>query len=80
MDIKCTTCAEPYDIDSLHDLVAEGSAVDFEDARRQFAVHGCRAFGMTHNDTTADPAIAMLTELLGDDVDGLAAELEDYGL
>lgn len=77
MDIRCTQCGEPWAVDSLHDLVAEGAAVDFSDARRVFALEGCSAFGTSHAATTASPAIAMLTDLLGDDVDGLAAELED---
>lgn len=80
MDIRCTTCGEPWDIDSLHDLVAEDQAADFDDAYRLFVMDGCGAFGTSHNATKASPAIQMLTDLLGDDVDGLAAELEDAEL
>ena len=81
MDIKCHQCREPWDIDSLHDLVAEGHFVDFEDARKGFYRDGCGAFGEQHNGP-ADPAdtIGVLQELLGDDVDGLAAMIQDFGL
>lgn len=78
MDIRCTTCGEPWEMDTLHDLVAEDQAVDFEDAYRMFVVDGCEVFGSSHSLSKASPAIAMLTDLLGDDVDGLAAELEDF--
>lgn len=82
MDIKCKACGEPWAIDSLHDLVAEGAAVDFDDARGMFYRDGCHAFGQgcTSVRYGGGSAIGVLQELLGDDVDGLAAMIEDFGL
>ena len=82
MDIKCKVCREPWDVDSLHDLVAEGSAVDFDDARGMFYRDGCGAFGSRHNDVGdgSQFLIGELQDLMGDDVDGLAAMIEDFGI
>ncbi len=82
MDIKCKNCGEPWDMDSLHDLVAEGAAVDFEDARKAFYREGCGAFGQgcTSVRYGGGSAIEVLQELMGDDIDGLAALTEDFGL
>lgn len=81
MDIKCKVCREPWDMDSLHDLVAEGRAANFDEAREWFYRDGCEAFGSSHGEIAANgDAIGMLQELLGDDVDGLAALTEDFGL
>jgi hypothetical protein len=76
MDIYCPVCGEPWDLDELHDV----PGVSFEEARRRFAAEGCAVFGSTHNavvdaDTAAKSAI--LHELLGDDIDGIAALMED---
>jgi hypothetical protein len=80
MDIRCVKCGEPWDIDSLHDEVEAGTYCSFDEARRAFASHGCSALGCSHGETL-DPGrqslIAELTALAGDDVDGLASDLED---
>lgn len=100
-------CGEPWDLDSLHDLVSErwydehgdkpmpsgkGYEPLFEAARKDFNKRGCEAFGSRHNvgpeqeSTGAFPGIpasvayAALSDLLGDDVDGIESELEDLGL
>lgn len=78
MDLYCPVCGEPWDIDALHDV----PGVPFEVARRRFAREGCRLFGTSHNDIIdADRAAksAVLHQLLGDDVDGIAAMMEDLG-
>jgi hypothetical protein len=79
MDIRCSTCGEPWDIDSLHDIAAENGTT-FDDARKDFRRRGCEALGTSHSDTVAHPGIAVLAELAGDDLDGFAADLEDFGL
>jgi len=45
MDIHCPVCAEPWDMDELHDV----PGLTFEAARRRFAKEGCRVFGSEHN-------------------------------
>lgn len=76
MDIMCRICGEPTDIDYLHDVAAEQGST-FNQVRKGFSAKGCEALGESHNTTSASPAIGLLTDLLGDDIDGLAAELED---
>jgi hypothetical protein len=65
-------------MDELHEL-PEG----FERAYRKFRRDGCAVFETSHG--TVNPELAELAEvagilmdLLGDDVDGVAAELEDF--
>ncbi len=78
MDIYCPVCGEPWDLYALHDV----PGVPFEAARRRFAAEGCRVFGTKHNSTIdSDRAAksAVLHQLLGDDIDGIAALMEDLG-
>lgn len=81
MDVKCHTCGEPVDIFYFHD-VAEEQGRTFDEVRADFYRRGCEALGDSHNGTTYEdgPAVLALQELLGDDIDGLAAMMEDFGL
>lgn len=82
MDIYCSKCGEPWDVDSLHDGAAERGET-FDAFRRRFYHDGCEAFSWAacepsgpSSSNRADVA-ALAYELLGDDVDGAAAMLED---
>ncbi len=84
MDIYCPICAEPWEIDSLHDI-AEEDGVTFASARKAFFADGCgvafaswgvrcdRAEGEAGNRAAVS---AMLADMLGDDIDGIASEME----
>jgi len=95
MDIICPKCGEPWDHDSLHEEVAEreleGETATYHGVLREFQASGCgvafRAFGGTMGEpcTAAERpysahAAEALYDLLGDDIDGAAAMLEDFGL
>lgn len=77
MDLICTSCAEPWDLDYvLHDE-PEG----FE--REGAAIVSCpcckeRKDKLSGKERAKLRVAAELGQLLGDDVDGYAAELEDY--
>ncbi len=78
MDIYCPVCGEPWDLYGLHDV----PGVPFEAARRRFAAEGCQVFGTKHNspiDSDRATKSAVLHQLLGDDIDGIAALMEDLG-
>lgn len=82
MDLICGECAEPVDNDYLHDLVEEGMYDTYSNAAAAFRSKGCEALGDTHNAATtgsfrAHAADAMF-DLLGDDMDGAAAMMEDF--
>lgn len=80
MDIKCKKCGEPWDIDTLHD-VAEDDGRTFNDVRLDFQNRGCEALGgQCNSETHAHPAIGVLYDILGDDIDGAAAMFEDFNL
>ena len=79
MDLPCINCGEPWDMDYvLHEAPHEFT-------RTHGRIDRCPACP-----TTGDPqlsaaqrarleAVATLADILGDDIDGLAAELEDLG-
>jgi len=64
-------------MDSLHEV----DDVPFKQAQRLFAAEGCHVFGENHsvNENKAAAAVsAAMFELLGDDIDGIAAMTEDF--
>ncbi len=92
MDVRCPKCNEPWDNDELHETIAEDwyrahSEADLPtgDAYRplytaivaRFQQVGCEVFGTSHADTEANPGVALIYELLGDDMDGAASLIED---
>jgi hypothetical protein len=81
MDILCTNCGEPWDIfhvkqDSPQDFKMKGSVI--------LKCPSCPKDGSKPNLDEKTKmnleAAAVLGEILGDDIDGYAAELEDFGL
>jgi hypothetical protein len=77
MDIYCPRCGEPYDQDELH----YADDLTYDEARKVFFGQGC---GMVYDgtpcpqaDTPMGRASAAAYELLGSDVDGIAAEMDD---
>lgn len=91
MDIRCVKCGEPWDLDSLHDQVdpkARNGQKDgfggklyssFSAARKAFYRDGCELFGASHGpiDPEKGAVVAALQDLAGDDIDGLASDIED---
>ena len=79
MDLYCTVCGEPWDVDTLHDI----DGASYSDKRRRFQVEGCAALGTAHAllEDGERPFRALASEalfdVLGDDVDGVASELAD---
>lgn len=76
MDVYCPKCGEPYDLDHVqHDMTREERR-DFWAGRGCCA--RCKKTDIAEKDRP-DRAVAtgMLRSLLGSDVDGIAAMLED---
>lgn len=81
MDIYCTRCSEPIDMDYLHDLVEEGMYANFKEALHAFQTKGCEALGepqCERSDSLRAAAMGAMFDLLGDDVDGAAAMMDDF--
>lgn len=85
MDIHCPVCAEPLDIFELHSI-ADMTYTQARDAfyngttRDGKRVKGCAAIGMrcnTRPDGFKASASAALHDMMGDDLDGIAAMMED---
>jgi hypothetical protein len=100
MDIRCPICGEPWDIDSIHDRVAELHPGEpwlrpdgrYEQARydkylrpvkQDFQTRGCVALGGSAEwcqPSQRGQTASAIYDLLGDDLDGAAAMLEDADL
>ena len=79
MDIYCKKCREPWDIDTLHDVASEQGRT-FDQVRSAFYDTGCEALDCRHGNLGYDPRIEALQELCGDDIDGLASDMEYFGI
>ena len=89
MDVHCCNCGEPWDQYHLrhelaeetpHDLAAEGWSF----GQNRLVVLRCPACpkdgsGLPDAETRIE-AVQEIAQLLGDDEDGLASTLEDFGL
>lgn len=86
VDIYCPKCGEPIDMDYIHDVVAArrsdgDDTATWSTVAADYRRRGCPAVDMSHNaDTTADPVIGELYGMLGDDMDGAAAMMEDMDM
>lgn len=81
MDIYCTRCGEPWDMDVIHDI-AEDHDIEYGQAHKLFLKNGCLAVDETitclKQNKQVSAMYAVLADLMGDDVDGIAATLEDF--
>ena len=86
MDIYCHRCGEPWEIDTFHDIADERGET-YAVVMSAFQREGCGATGWVAacERATGDGArmrgdlSAALADMLGDDVDGIAAMMEDLG-
>lgn len=76
MDLLCPKCSEPWDNDTFHD-VAEDTGSTYTKVAADFRRRGCEALGTTHGEMNPDPRVGALYDMLGDDMDGAAAMIED---
>ena len=77
MDLICTCCGEPWDVDYV--LHEEPRGFDRRGGRILACpcCHGTTPEGISQAERDRLTAVAAVAELLGDDVDGLAATLDD---
>ena len=77
MDLICTCCGEPWAVD--HVLHQEPDGFDRQGGliRSCPCCHGTPPKGMTEERRSRLQAVAAAAQLLGDDVDGVAALLDD---
>lgn len=88
MDVYCPKCSEPFDLDEFHDIADEQDST-YAKVTAAFRLNGCEAIGSRHGnmepqrdktyDLTPAEASSALYDLLGDDMDGAAAMLDDMG-
>lgn len=73
---------KPWMVDGKHDQ--DTYVTYYHQVREEFTTKGCTAMtsfdAECNPETTADPRIGAMYDLLGDDLDGAAALLEDAGL
>lgn len=84
MDINCPKCGEPWENDTLHDYAEEHGST-YAKVAKVFRTKGCaEAFpawkiGTCQRDENAELRFA-LVDILGDDMDGYASTLADFGI
>lgn len=87
MDLYCPKCGEPWDNEEFH-YRAEETGTSYSFTAGQFREHGCLALGGRCSPRELEPvalgltraeAASALYDVLGDDMDGAAAMLEDFG-
>jgi hypothetical protein len=92
MDIFCTRCGEPWEVDTIHDYVSEvrelyGDAAPetFKSVYAAFVSGGCGA-AFPEWKVSCEPdrsgrasVFAGLADIMGDDVDGFASLCADFG-
>jgi hypothetical protein len=82
MDVYCRNCGEPWENETLHE-VAQEMGTTYSQVAKAFSTKGCKAFDGSDYETshcTADSranARGAIADLLGDDMDGMSAMLED---
>jgi hypothetical protein len=64
-------------MDYLHDVAAEQNRT-YTEVMRDFQQRGCEALGESHGEGESNPYADALYDLLGDDLDGAAAMMEDF--
>lgn len=79
MDLICIACREPWDMD--HVLHEDPDAF----VRKHGVITHCPCCGkrtepLSNEERDKSEAIAAIGDVLGDDIDGLAAEIENFGL
>jgi len=111
MDMYCTTCGEPWDTDTLHEVISERMMIgtlpstkfpgvvhgeeykayraiydsNYDIVRKDFYRNGCKAMTGYSSDwcerRNNDKSYAMSTliDVMGDDLDGIACAMEDFG-
>ena len=77
MDLHCTTCGEPWEMDCLHEpdeygLTVQGSMIVKCDACEW---HKERGFPLKREAAVA----SAMHDIMGDDIDGIASTMEDMG-
>lgn len=77
MDVYCGKCSEPVDMDYFHDAADEQGRT-YKEVSRDFQQRGCEALGWSHGEGQANPYADALYDLLGDDMDGAAAMMDDF--
>jgi len=80
MDVICTCCGEPWEIDYVLHEEPEGFTRRGALIRACPCCNGARPPGQTARQRDNLDAIAQVALMLGDDIDGFAACLEDFDL
>ncbi len=76
MDVFCPICGEPWDTYEFHDV----PGMTYAEAWKAFTQKGCEVFGTKHGEPLSKDdrgAIRLLYDVMGDDVDGAAAIIDD---
>lgn len=77
MDLHCTTCGEPHDMDCLHEPEEYGLTVEGHMIVKCSACAWHEKRGFPLKDLAAKAAA--MHDIMGDDIDGVASMMGDMG-
>ncbi len=77
MDLYCQVCGEPWDFFSLTDDMSENEAQNFKSGNGCPCCKGVKPKNMSKRDRNVTQISKMMFDVLGDDIDGIACEMED---
>ena len=80
MDILCTRCGEPWDVFSLVDDMSPEEAEELKAGRCCPCCKHTPDENLHNINPDGSHIQQALAGILGDDIDGLAASMEDFGL
>jgi len=82
MDLLCQRCGEPYEVFYITDEMTEEERKDFHAGTRcpSCCKKTAADIHLSPRQQEAVEIQSVLRDVLGDDIDGLAAEMEDCGL
>lgn len=76
MDLYCQICGEPYDVWSLQDM-SFSEAQDFKAGKGCPCCEGKKPKNMSAYQKNVTQLSSVAFDILGDDIDGIAAMMED---
>lgn len=78
MDLYCNICGESWDMCSLNEDMSPEEKLSFIKGEGCPCCKGKRPKDMNERTAERIKAQAILTEIMGDDIDGIAASMEDW--
>ena len=78
MDIYCYVCGEPWDMGSLNEDMSPKEKADFLKGEGCPCCKGKKPADMNRRTAERIQAQTVISEIMGDDIDGIASSMSDW--